>query len=53
MVGIAYAPHGKHSSETPKRETEQDKQQVSPDVSEVLHMLNALQTIKNKPGSDH
>ncbi len=53
MVGIAYASEDRQQPKVQKQETGQDKQQVSPDVSEVLHMLNALQGIKNKPGSDH
>ena len=52
MVRMEYALANGGNTQSPKPKTPADKKQVSPEVSEVLHMLDALQAIGRKPGSD-
>lgn len=51
MVRIAYASANDEKTDRQKSEQQAEKPQVSPDVSEVLHMLEALQTIGRKKKS--
>lgn len=54
MVRGEYALAGNGKDQSGKASGgESEKPQVSPDVFEVLHMLDALQTKKNGTKSDH
>ncbi|MGI9482405.1 MAG: hypothetical protein ACR2OR_08615 [Hyphomicrobiales bacterium] len=53
MVSIAYALANEDTSQKQESEQKAEKPQVSPDVSEVLHMLEALQTKGRNKKSSH
>ena len=53
MVRMEYALAESDDHQPRKPQPQENTQQVSPEVSEVLHMLDALQTIKRKPGSEN
>ncbi len=53
MLRMEYAMTGTDRPQTRPSDAETEKPQVDPEVSEVMHMLNALQSRSTKTGDSN